>query len=48
MTHWGYFLLAAFVIIGLRHSNERRAIHWVVGLTAVAIVYAMHTYGGLH
>lgn len=47
MTHWGYFLLAAFVVIGLTHKNERRAIKLVVGLAFVAIAYGMHTYGGL-
>ena len=47
MTHWGYFLLIAFVVIGLRQASERKATQWVVGLALFAIAYGMHTYGGL-
>ena len=47
MTHWGYFLLIVFIALGLGPAAERKAMKVVAGLTAVCLVYAFHTYGGL-
>jgi glycerol uptake facilitator-like aquaporin len=48
VTFWGYFLLIAFVVVGLSRADQRKATRLVVGLTVVAIVTAMGIYGGLN
>jgi hypothetical protein len=48
VTLWGYFLLVAFVVVGLSRADQRKATRLVVGLALVAVVTALGVYGGLN
>ncbi len=47
MTHWGYGLLAAYVLLGVSSMGMRKAILIALVLTVAAMGYAFHSYGAL-
>ncbi len=47
MTHWGYLLLVAFVVLGLSPVSWRKAGRLATTLVFIVMLYAFHSYGAL-
>jgi hypothetical protein len=47
MSHWGYGLLAAYVVLGLSAARWRKAGRLAAVLTVGGLAYAFHSYGAI-
>jgi hypothetical protein len=44
VSHWGYGLLVAYVVLGVTSLRWRKTVHLAWLLTAFGIAYAVHSY----
>lgn len=47
MSHWGFGLLAAYIVLGLSSVRWRKAGRVAALLTVGVLAYAFHSYGAL-
>lgn len=47
MTHWGYALLAVFVVLGLSPVSWRKAGRLATMISVAVVAYALHSYGAI-